>query len=241
MARRSRAAAAEPIADTRTRLIEVAARHFAEHGYRGASQREIQRELGMNPATAHYHFGSKEALYRGVVDAFIHDVQSERMQRLAQIDPSLSGKARLRRLLYDYFYPHLKLAATEAGYSYARILAQVQSEFQNAASLIFSDIVAPVRREYIAAIRTVFPEASPTEIGRLLLMGVALMAIVATWRSQGTALSADTADRQADELSRYAAAGFEALLGKPSVASAPAKRAAASKTGPSRRSARRVA
>jgi AcrR family transcriptional regulator len=50
----------------RTRLIEVAARHFAEHGIQGASQRAIQREVGVNPATAHYYFGSKEALYRAV-------------------------------------------------------------------------------------------------------------------------------------------------------------------------------
>jgi TetR/AcrR family transcriptional regulator, regulator of cefoperazone and chloramphenicol sensitivity len=239
MARRSRAAA-ESVADTRTRLIEVAARHFAEHGYRGASQREIQRELGMNPATAHYHFGSKEALYRGVVDAFIHDVQAERLQRLAQIDPKLTGRARLRRLLFDYFYPHLKLAATEAGYSYARILAQVQSEFQNAASEIFSDIVTPVRREYVGAIRAVFPEAAPADVGRALMMGVALMAIVATWRHAGTAASEETAQRQAEELSQYAAAGFEALLGKPAT-NAPAEKRAAGKSASPRKVARRVA
>jgi AcrR family transcriptional regulator len=216
MARQSRAVTAAG-ADTRSRLIEVAARHFAEHGYRGASQREIQRELGMNPATAHYHFGSKEALYRGVIDAFVHDVQEERMRRLAQIDPKLTGRARLMQLLYDYFYPHLNLAATEAGYSYARILATVQSEREATATQIFSEIVEPVRREYVSAIRLVFTKATPAQVRRVLVMGVALMAIVSTWRKPSSPVAADMAHRQAEELSRYASAGFEALLGKPAA------------------------
>jgi AcrR family transcriptional regulator len=225
MARPSRAAT-QTGADTRTRLIEVAARHFAEHGYRGASQREIQRELGMNPATVHYYFGSKEALYRGVVDAFVHDVQEERLQRLARLDRELTGRARLLQILYDYFYPHLKLAATEAGHSYARILARVQSEHEDAATLIFSEIVEPVRREYVKAIHSVFPQATPEQIRRALMMGVALMAIVASWRAPSNTASDGKVHRQAEELSRYAGAGFEALLGKP-VASASKARASA--------------
>lgn len=225
-----RSRAATTPGETRTRLIEVAARHFAEHGYRGASQREIQRELGMNPATVHYYFGSKEALYRGVIDAFIHDVQEDRLKRLQDVDQSLTGRARLLRLLYDYFYPHLKLAATEAGYSYARILATVQSDSETTASQIFSEIVEPVRREYVNAIRSVFPQATPKQIRRVLMMGVALMAIVGAWHKASSTASEDAAHRQAEELSRYAAAGFEALLGK-AVTKATKQRAATRRVG----------
>jgi len=216
-------------------LIEVAARHFAEHGYRGASQREIQRELGMNPATAHYYFGSKEALYRGVVDAFIHDVQEERLQRLAHLRHDLSGRARLHQILHDYFHPHLKLAATEAGRSYARILARVQSEPEEAVTQIFSELVEPVRRKYVKAIQSVFPRAKPEQIRRALMMGVALMAIVASWDAPSNGASDDKVRRQADELSRYAAAGFEALLGKPTARASKARTATPRMTRRARR------
>jgi TetR/AcrR family transcriptional regulator, regulator of cefoperazone and chloramphenicol sensitivity len=199
--------------DTRARLIEVAARHFAEHGYRGASQREIQREIGMNPATAHYHFGSKEALYRGVIEAFIHDVQEERLRRLAAVEPQLTGRVRLQRLLYDYFYPHVRLAGTPAGYSYARILANVQHDYRNTASKIFDDAATPVRRRYVAALGKLFPDAPRTEIKRLLMMGVALMAVTSTWHSSAGPLTPGAVHRLAEELARYTAAGFEALLG----------------------------
>jgi AcrR family transcriptional regulator len=198
---------------TRARLIEVAARHFAEHGYRGASQREIQREMGMNPATAHYHFGSKEALYRGVIETFIHGIQEERLRRLAAIEPALTGRARLQRLLYDYFYPHVRIAGTPAGYSYARILANVQHDYRNTAAKVFDDAVMPVRRRYVAALGKLFPETSRADITRLLMMGVALMAVTSTWHSAAGPLSPSAVHRLAEELARYTAAGFEALLG----------------------------
>lgn len=214
MARRSRNSAAAT-ADTRARLLEVAARHFAEHGFRGASQREIQRELGVNPAAVHYHFGSKEALYRGVIDNFIHDVQEERLRRLKEIDPALTGRARLERLLYDYFYPHVMLASTAAGFSYARILATVQHEYKSASTKIFDDIVNPVRIRYIAAIMDLFPGTPRVEIQRLLAMAVALMAVTATWHDPPPETASEDAARSlARYLAHFTTAGFEAQLGE---------------------------
>lgn len=226
MARRSRKLATS--ADTRARLIEVAARHFAEHGYRGASQREIQREMGVNPAAAHYHFGSKEALYRGVVDNFIHGVQEERLRLLKEMDPSLTGHARLQQLLYNYFHPHLALANTAAGFSYARILARVQHEYQTPSSKIFDDVVAPIRNRYIAALLTLFPGTPRAQIRRLLKMAVALMAMTATWHVPVPKKVDEQAARElARELARFVTAGFEAQLGAlaPSARSAKRRRA----------------
>ncbi|MBB6093457.1 AcrR family transcriptional regulator [Povalibacter uvarum] len=224
MARRSKTPTAT--ADTREKLIEVAARHFAEHGYRGASQREIQRELGVNPGAVHYHFGSKEALYRGVIDAFIHGVQEERLKLLKEMDPELVGRARLRRLLYSYFYPHVALASTAAGLPYARILAGVQHEYKTASAKIFDDIVAPVRNRYIAAILELFPDTPRAEIQRLLAMSVALMAVTATWHdSVPKAVANEEAVRElARELARFTAAGFEAHLGEKTRSTGGAKR-----------------
>jgi TetR/AcrR family transcriptional regulator, regulator of cefoperazone and chloramphenicol sensitivity len=199
--------------DTRKRLLEVAAKHFAEHGYKGASQRAIQRELGMNPGTAHYYFGSKEALYRGVIDASIHDIQEERLKRLEEIEPSLVGHERLERLLYSYFYPHLRFTAMDAGRDYATILAQVQSGAKDVAQEIFDETVRPVRQKYLAALQKLFPAKTPTEVDRALSLAVALMAVVATWRRKGKVEPEDRAHEWALELSTYAAAGFTALFG----------------------------
>jgi TetR/AcrR family transcriptional regulator, regulator of cefoperazone and chloramphenicol sensitivity len=52
---------------TRERLIEAAGRVFASRGYRGATMRDIADRAGVNLAAAHYHFGSKQDLYREVL------------------------------------------------------------------------------------------------------------------------------------------------------------------------------
>lgn len=48
------------------RIIQVATRLFAEHGYHGVSTRTIAAEVGLNIATVSYHVGSKQKLYQEV-------------------------------------------------------------------------------------------------------------------------------------------------------------------------------
>jgi AcrR family transcriptional regulator len=48
--------------DIREKLIESAARVFAETGYRGATTRRIAQEAGVNEITLFRHFGNKDAL-----------------------------------------------------------------------------------------------------------------------------------------------------------------------------------
>jgi AcrR family transcriptional regulator len=48
--------------DIRDKLLDAAARVYAEHGYRGATTRRIAQEAGVNEITLFRHFGSKDAL-----------------------------------------------------------------------------------------------------------------------------------------------------------------------------------
>ncbi len=56
--------------DTKTKILDVAEKLFAETGIHATSIRQIVKEAGVNVASLHYHFGSKEAV--------IHEI----MQRL---------------------------------------------------------------------------------------------------------------------------------------------------------------
>jgi AcrR family transcriptional regulator len=52
--------------DTRSRndqIVDVAMRHFAEHGFRGARVEAIASEVGVAKGTVFLHFGSKEGLF----------------------------------------------------------------------------------------------------------------------------------------------------------------------------------
>lgn len=52
---------------TAARIVKVATRIFAEKGFEGTSTKEICRLAGVNLAAIHYHFKSKENLYRHII------------------------------------------------------------------------------------------------------------------------------------------------------------------------------
>jgi AcrR family transcriptional regulator len=52
--------------DTRSKndqIVDVAMRHFAEHGFRGARVEDIASEVGVAKGTVFLHFGNKEGLF----------------------------------------------------------------------------------------------------------------------------------------------------------------------------------
>ena len=84
--------AAEPRADRRQALVAAAFRHIASDGFEGLRTREVAADVGVNIATLHYYFPTKEALIRGVIGFA--------MQRFAATMPEVGSPAeQLRRHL----------------------------------------------------------------------------------------------------------------------------------------------
>ncbi len=55
-------------AETRREILQAAGEAFAACGFVGATTRVVAARAGVNVATLHYHFGSKEGLYRAVLE-----------------------------------------------------------------------------------------------------------------------------------------------------------------------------
>lgn len=60
--------------DTKTKIFSVAARLFSEKGFNGVSMREISEESGVSKPMIYYYFGSKEEIYKALVDTAISHV-----------------------------------------------------------------------------------------------------------------------------------------------------------------------
>jgi AcrR family transcriptional regulator len=80
--------------ETRERLIDAAAPVFAEHGYRGATMREIADRAGANLAAAHYHFGSKQDLYREVARTLFERLERRIDESGGALDTETGGRSR---------------------------------------------------------------------------------------------------------------------------------------------------
>jgi AcrR family transcriptional regulator len=67
---------AQPRADRRSALVLAAYRQIAARGFEGLRTREVAAEVGVNIATLHYYFPTKEKLIEGVVEHAMRRFQS---------------------------------------------------------------------------------------------------------------------------------------------------------------------
>jgi AcrR family transcriptional regulator len=74
MSDKKRLAKAEQGEATIGKFIDVAKEQFSQHGYSRTSTEEIVRLVGVTRGALYHHFGSKEGLFRAVVDAVQQDI-----------------------------------------------------------------------------------------------------------------------------------------------------------------------
>ena len=74
-----------PAAERRPQLIKAAIAFMAREGVAAGSTRAIAAELGVAQATVHYIFGTKEGLYRAVMEQLTQDLIAQ-VERAAPTD-----------------------------------------------------------------------------------------------------------------------------------------------------------
>ncbi len=109
---------AEP---TQVRLLDAAERLLGDRGFDAVSLRAINAEAGSNVAAAHYHFGSKAALVRAVLDRRMSVLAEERFERLSVLEHD--DVVTPRAVAEVVAGPLFDLAADPADAGYVRFLA----------------------------------------------------------------------------------------------------------------------
>lgn len=85
---------------TKEKLFFAAIAVFAQHGFKGATVREICSRAGTANATAvNYYFGSKEKLYQAILDMIFAENMRRHNQAKAEADPDATPEDRLRGFL----------------------------------------------------------------------------------------------------------------------------------------------
>jgi AcrR family transcriptional regulator len=141
--------ATRPSKTTSDKIIKAASRVFAESGFQGASVRRIVARADVNQAAINYHFGSKEALYRAVLQKALQVLMKD--DAGAQSAPDDSPEAALRRFVRQQLRP---MTARDESSDYLRIFgwetvrpSPVFRKFMAAeAAPFFGSVTALVRR-----------------------------------------------------------------------------------------------
>ncbi len=106
---------------TQVRLLDATEQLIGERGVDAVSLRAINAAAESNVAAAHYHFGSKEALVRAVLDRRMAALAAQRSEQLAPLEtePAPSPRA----VATVFVQPLFDLAAESSGARYVRFLA----------------------------------------------------------------------------------------------------------------------
>ena len=88
------------------KILEAATEEFANHGFGGARVERISRRARTVDRMLYYYFGSKEKLFRTVLEGAYEQLgQAEEQLRLAATPP-LEGMQQLIRFTWEYYCTH---------------------------------------------------------------------------------------------------------------------------------------
>jgi AcrR family transcriptional regulator len=86
----------------RERLLDSAEELFCEHGFDGASIRDIAASADCNIASVNYYFGGKEKLYQEVWRRYLVTMRDTRIESINKIMSQNGDRPRLENLLRSF-------------------------------------------------------------------------------------------------------------------------------------------
>jgi AcrR family transcriptional regulator len=172
--------------DAKERILDAAEREFAAHGFHGASLRSVTRAAGVNVASIHYHFGSKEALLRATLERIVRPVNQERLRQLDGV-LALEQVPSVESILTAFIRPDLELIAGlgDRGAIMARFSGRSYTEPEEVVSRIITDLFSEVGARFLAALSLAVPDVSEDELRWRLRCVVAIITYLLA--AQGTA------------------------------------------------------
>ena len=193
---------------TRDRILDAAEQLFAEHGFDGTSIREVTRVAGVNVAAVHYHFGSKEAVLRGVADRVTEPIAARRAQLLDRA--VAAGSPTLEELLDAFLRADIEvlLELQDRGPKVARFLGRTYADqtdwIQEMAQQQFAQA-----REFYAHLAAALPHLGGDELAWRVRQVVAVIVnMFATWPEEG--MSGRRAEKLLNRLVTFLAGAMRA-------------------------------
>ena len=110
------------------RVLDAAARIFRDNGYAGTTMRAIADAADLKAGSIYYHYKSKDDLIAAMLDLGINAVISSVQQTLAELDPTVSARARIECAIRA----HIGAIIAHGDYTLAtrRVFGQVPQEIR---------------------------------------------------------------------------------------------------------------
>ncbi len=169
-----------PGQSTKLRLLDAAERLFAERGFEGASMRALTQAAGTSVSAANYHFGSKEALLRAVLQRRIEPVNRERLRRLDAFEAAAQRAGRrieLEEVLDAFLRPGFDLQAEEPDVrgGLRQVAARLYADPPEVVAALKRELFAEVVERFVGALAAALPDRERDELAVAFQFTVGVM------------------------------------------------------------------
>jgi AcrR family transcriptional regulator len=139
-------------------ILLAANSHFAHHGYRGASLRDIARDAGVSLTLLNHHFGSKFQLLSAVIEAH-RKVLDDRSSTMRALMASPSGYT-VRDMVVAWVRLGFETAAQTDGEVFLRLVSRVIDDPEEEAVQVVREKLDDGASIFIDALLGCHPQAS---------------------------------------------------------------------------------
>ncbi len=136
--------------ESRRRIINVAVRLFAQHGYAGTGMREISAEAEVNLAMINYFFGSKKGLLKEILDTFYAkyiEIALRELEQEGQMEIKLERFIHGTISFFDTYKDYLLVTINELPHDDPEILEHKASWAQKMIAVLEREICRPLAFE----------------------------------------------------------------------------------------------
>lgn len=156
---------AEEASDTKTRLLRVAERMFADQGFNGVSLRQLTAAAGVNLAAVNYHFGSKEGLLAAIFESRCRPMNEERLARLETCVEEAGKPPLLEQIIAAFIAPALSSTSDVAGgATFTRLRAVLSVEHNELARNLIAKYFDTTSTRFVAALARALPHLTHAEV-----------------------------------------------------------------------------
>lgn len=207
----------QPGGETKQRILNAAEQLFATRGIAATSLRSIIRDAGVNLASVHYHFGSKDALVNAVIARHFQPLNEERIRRLDDIERRAGARRpSIEKVVEAFVAPTLELCADPLrGKVFMRLLGRLVAEPEYFFGKVAPTQMAGIRDRFADAFARAVPNIDMEDIAWRMTFTVGAMAYSMRIGDSISALSggrigSTTTGELARRLVRFATAGWKA-------------------------------
>lgn len=199
-------------------ILNAAERVFGEHGYAGASMRNIAEEAGVAQALVHYHYATKDKLYEAVFERRSSAINQHRGKLLDALFASEST-ATVEDVLTIAFTPLSEIFHGEDAVNlalYVQLVASVSLGSDERSRRIRETYYDPIAERFIDALHTVLPGIAREQAVWAYLFSVGARQQAHALNGRAMRLGARDRARKStahySDLVRFAAAGIRELV-----------------------------